>query len=560
MKKHFNKIVLVVATALTIIGYSSCKKLDIVTSTTTDVNIYEYLKNKPDQFSELVRILDKTGYAGFLNAYGAYTLFAPTNTAIQAYLQQVNKTSIDQLDDTELKNIVKFHLIQDTIGTNAFKDGKLPLVTMLGQYLVTGVTNKNGISSFLINRQAIVTESNIRVGNGIIQVIDQVLKPAKLTLAQLIEQNPEFSIFTQALKETGYYDTLNITNNADTTRRFLTVFAETNKALADSGITSYAALKAKYSQTGNPKNKADNLYLYVAYHVNTGANYLADIITLSSLPTLAPLEVLTPKLDDQTVLLNDLEFNGVHEQGIMLDRATSDVSATNGVLHTASSHFAIKNRLAVRVDYDVADFPEVRKLASVFRKSGFSFAPGSIKDIQWENTPTMQSVSYVYSGPNSTNFHMWWGDYLTLPIGLTNAARSKWFEFRTPLLVKGRYKVWICYRAQKSSGANPPFPLRTFLDGEPFDRLFDFGDAAPAGTTGELEALGWKLYSDPASGNNPARLLGTMDIKTTDRHTFRIEATSGGGQSTNNLDIIQFIPINEPQTTPRFRKDGTKVP
>ncbi len=100
----------------------------------------------------------------------------------------------------------------------------------------------------------------------------------------------------------------------------------------------------------------------------------------------------------------------------------------------------------------------------------------------------------------------------------------------------------------------------TKFDGEPFPRLFDFQENVPAGTTGELEALGWKLYSESTSNFMAGRLLGTVDVKTTDRHTFRIEALTGGGQSTNNLDMIHFIPVSMPQTTPRFKKDGTTIP
>jgi uncharacterized surface protein with fasciclin (FAS1) repeats len=560
MYKHANKIILIFAGILAITYYSSCKKATLVTTTTQDVNIYGYLAKNPDQFSEFVKILDMTGYDGFLNAYGAYTLFAPTNDALSAYLKEINKTSVDQIDVEEMKNLVKLHVIQDTITTNSFKDGKLPKVTLYGQYLLTGVTNTEGTSNFIINRQATVAQSNIVTGNGIIQVITNVLKPAKLTLAKMIEQNPEFSIFNEALKATGLYDSLNIENNPDTTRRFLTVFAETNQALKDTGIISYADLKARYSQTGDPKNHADSLYLYVAYHINIDANYLADIVTASSLSTLAPLEVLSPRLDEQNVLINDLDFNGVHEKGVILDRNKSDNSATNGVLHTSTGHFAIKIRQPVPLYWDVADFPEVRRLPAVFRKSNFSFAPGSLKDIMWENTTTMQSVVYTFAGLSSTNFIMYNADYITLPIGLTNTARSKWFEFRTPLLVKGRYKVWICYRAQASSGNNPAFPLRTLFNGEPFSRLFDFQVGVPAGTVGELEALGWKRYSEPTISSSAGRLLGTIDVKTTDRHIFRIEALNGGGQSTNNLDMIHFIPIDMNQVSPRFTRDGKMVP
>jgi len=103
---------------------------------------------------------------------------------------------------------VKLHLIQDTINTSSFTDGKLPQVTMLGQYLVTGVSNQSGVSSYTVNRQALVLQPNISLSNGIVHSIDHVLKAATKTVAQTIETNPEFSIFTQALKETGYYDSL----------------------------------------------------------------------------------------------------------------------------------------------------------------------------------------------------------------------------------------------------------------------------------------------------------------------------------------------------------------
>ncbi|HLO38524.1 MAG TPA: fasciclin domain-containing protein, partial [Lacibacter sp.] len=268
--KAKNSLLLVLLAGVFALSYMfSCKKIDIVTATTEDVNIYDYLVKNGDKYSDFAKMIEKAGYADFLNAYGSYTVFAPTNDGVKAYLQETGKTSIDAFTVPEIQNIVKLHLIQDTIQTGSFTDGKLPLVTMLGQYLITGVTNINGTSSYTVNRQALLLQPNITLSNGIVHAIDHVLKAATKTVAQTIEANPDYSIFTQALKETGYYDSLNIVNNPDTTRRFLTAIAETNKALADSGITSYAALKTKYSNTGNPKNLNDSLHLYVAYHIST---------------------------------------------------------------------------------------------------------------------------------------------------------------------------------------------------------------------------------------------------------------------------------------------------
>src|SRR5215831_13490208 len=217
--KIFIKTFLVLCCGMVFIIYTnSCKKVNIITTTTTDVNIYSYLKQHPDSFSMVTALADKAGYSAFLNAYGTYTFFVPTNSAINKYLQSVNQ-NIDQLQPADAQTILKLHLIIDTLNTNTFTDGKLRLPTMLGQYLITGVNFKDGISLYSVNRQANIIMPNIDCANGIIHGIDNVLRPATLTVAKMVEQDGRYGIMTQALKETGYYDSLNIVNNPDTTRR-----------------------------------------------------------------------------------------------------------------------------------------------------------------------------------------------------------------------------------------------------------------------------------------------------------------------------------------------------
>ena len=204
MKKRFLFITGLITLILGSVYISGCKKVNIVTNTTEDVNIVGYLDKRPDSFSLFRQILERTGTASFLNAYGAYTCFAPTNSGVTAYLQKIGAASVEAADLNTLKDMVRLHLLEDTIYTNSFTDGKLPVITMYGQYLVTAVTNKGGVSSYIINRQALVEESNIRVGNGIIHVIDNVLLPAVKTTSQQLEEKPEYSIFVQAMKATGF--------------------------------------------------------------------------------------------------------------------------------------------------------------------------------------------------------------------------------------------------------------------------------------------------------------------------------------------------------------------
>jgi hypothetical protein len=353
------------------------------------------------------------------------------------------------------------------------------------------------------------------------------------------------------------------------------VLAETNQALADSGITSYNALLAKYSNTGNPRSVTDSLHIYMAYHIIPEAKYLADIASANSHFTLQPLEVLSSKLSGESVLINDLDFNGVHENGIVLDRSTSDVSTTTGVLHTALSHFRPKVRIPFPVYWDVADFPEVRKLPAIFRRAGttLDFAYGTIKDMNWDNPANV--MTYAGDGPSNTSFPTYYGDHLTVPMGTT--SRHHWIEFRSPLLVKGKYNLWICYRAAKGSGtltSSTPTggsncPVQVSLDGLPTSRQFNFCIQRPLGTDGELLALGWKKYSDSSRVANSTafqfmsgKFVGTVDVTTTDRHIVRfdVQPAAGTGNPSNFLDMIHFIPVDAPsQFLPRMGTNGALV-
>lgn len=558
MKKYLSILVAAVSSLLIIFYTGSCKKIKYVEGTTTDLNIYGYIKANPQKYSSITAIVDKSGYAGFLNAYGSYTMFVPTDSAVSIYLTEVNKT-LSSLTETDAQNIVKIHLLEDTLTTASFKDGKLPTITMYGQYLVSSVVNNGGVSTILVNRQGTITAANIKTGNGLIHQLDRVLKPASKSVAELISADTRFSIFKQALQATGYYDTINTINSTiPALRKWYTVLAETNQALQDSGFASFAALKARYSNTGNPLNPLDSLNIYVKYHIIPDPRYLADIVSTSSHPTLAPLEVLASKLDEVKVLINELTFNGILERGVELERSTSDLSATTGVLHTALAHFAPKVRQPTAVYWDMADFPEVRKLPAVFRRANFNFAYGAIKDMTWNNTANV--MEYVYTTSSSIN--VYWGDYLNVPMG--NTSRHNWIEFKTPIIIKGRYKVWICYRAAKGSGTvglpgGSNMPVQVDYDGVSLSRPFNFCEQRPNLSDGELEALGWKKYSTSATQFMTGKFLGIIDVTTTDRHkiTLRSLPAAGTGNPSDFLDMIHFIPINQNQYLPRFAVDGT---
>ncbi|OQP66162.1 fasciclin domain-containing protein [Niastella populi] len=548
--------------ALAIFG---CKKVDYSPGTTSDVNITGYLEKYSDSFSLFKQILDRTETSDFLNAYGAYTCFAPTNSGVKTWLAKIGAASVEAADLNKLKDMVKFHLLTDTITTASFKDGKLPVPTMFGQFLVTGVSNEGGSSSYTINRQSLVTQSNIKVGNGYIHQLNRVLEPSTLTIAQQLEAKPEYTIFVEALKETGFYTLLN-TVDPDTTKRWMTVMAESNTALADSGINNYAQLKDRYNNTGNAANTNDSLHMYVAYHILTGVKFLGDIINAPSHTTLEPQEVISIELINQNVVLNQVEFNGVTETGVTINRPVSDNAATNGVWHDAKAHFTVKYRKPTAVFWDVSTFPEILKLPAYYQKQSYTWrrqseADEPFKEITWGwgSLASTNIFTYSYSTTSSLTRYAVNNDVNQLPLGLP--ARPTWWEMTTPAIIKGKYKVWMCYSRSKQSSSSNNL-CQVSVNGDLMPRTMNFTDLRPKGSDAELEAIGWKQYTEVRAYNTDSnyagRLVGTYEFKTTQRQTIRITNLTGT-QNNNFLDMIHFIPIDDNQVWPKFKTDGTKT-
>jgi uncharacterized surface protein with fasciclin (FAS1) repeats len=562
----------VLAVCILAISYlSSCKKTVYPLLVNPGLNIAGYFEANA-QFSLFDQILEKTGYAGFLGAYGAYTVFAPNNDAVNLYLKSMGKTTVDQVNIDTLKDMVKFHIIQDTITTGGFKDGKLATPTIYGQYITTGAVNIGGVSSYIVNQQALVLQSNILLGNGIVHAIDHVLRPAKFTIAQLLEKNTKYSIFYQALRATTFYDTLNVApaNATNKARPYLTVLAVSDSVFNTIGITSYNSqadithsLKYKYSNTGNPANAADSLYKYVAYHILPEFSFLSDIISTPSHNTLAPQEVITDELIGTTILINNDTFNGVLEPGIPVDRANSNIPATNGVLHSTKQNYKIKVRSPTRVDWDLADQPEFRSQTTIFRRANKGTVNYSGPAVFTNITINGGYISYFCEASTTTRFY-WWDDELIIGNFRPTTGQMTQLIFKTPTIIKGKYKVWFMWRtSSQKSGA------QFFFDGgngvqQPLQNIITaWTNNMPSNSSTDtgpvLESKGYKRYSAAANTDNTqiAILLGVVDVQTTDKHLLIMNAIGGGATATTTADMIQFIPIDQDQLNPRFNRDGT---
>jgi len=551
-----------------VIYLTGCKKQVYPPLTDTEFNITGYIENDPADFSLFDQILQKTGYDGFLQAYGEYTIFVPNNSAVNLYMKSKGKTSIDQFNVDSLKNLVKYHLIQnDTITTDLFIDGKLRTPTLLNQYLTTGVVNVNGTSSYIVNGQALILHSNISLGNGILHVIDHVLQPATSTLAQLIDLNSKYTIFDQALKETGFYDTLNVAANvaANPNRAYFTLFAEPDSVYESIGIPNFAALQTKYSTPGsNPlHNPNDGLYDYVAYHILAEDSYLTDILSKPSHVTLSPgQDVISDVLQNTTIQLDYDLINGVQYPGASVDRPHSNIPATNGVMHSLLGDIFIKVFPPTEVDWDLADQPEFRKQTSIFRQAGKSAVgiASPMTNISWVSGG---SISYTCE-PANNGTYFWWNDVLVLPeLRSTPTGHISDVVFTTPVIVKGKYKVWFEYQRTSATGGG-----QFYFDGNPLQNVIPqfsviYSNGTDSGPV--LESKGIKRYTEapPSTTSNNVYsntfgfYLGVVNVLTTDHHKFEVVAI-GTSNSALTWDMVQFLPIDQNQEEPRyFNRDGT---
>ena len=147
-----------------------------------------------------------------LSTRGNYTCFAPTNEAIQIYLDSIyNKPGYDLNDipDSTAINIAK-NCIVDNGDAEAYMaadlaEGSLAKTSMADRFITINLgtdplTNKSVIT---VNSSSKIVQADTKLSNGIVHKVDRVLAPSNATLPALISQTKNLNVFSLLLKETG---------------------------------------------------------------------------------------------------------------------------------------------------------------------------------------------------------------------------------------------------------------------------------------------------------------------------------------------------------------------
>ena len=215
--------------------------------TFTGETVVDFLENRSETFSSFLHILDHA-YIGknpadgdftkvatarnLLSTYGQYTCFAPTNEAVENYLQTqyqkwvddlkaledgtlslkdfrdtgVHSPLLEDLSDSMCSEIVKNHVLERSYMTIDLSEGAFPSSSMNDRYVtMTYIADEETGEVYpLLNFSSRIIGLDQKVENGVVQTIDAVLNPSTALLSDLlISQTNYFGIWSKIIEMTG---------------------------------------------------------------------------------------------------------------------------------------------------------------------------------------------------------------------------------------------------------------------------------------------------------------------------------------------------------------------
>lgn len=276
LTRYLYKLLFVVLMPTAIL--TSCKSDPALSNWVGDDSqtISQYLEKNKTEYSKFYTLLVDGNMLSTLYAYNPYgddyTLFLPTDDAIDSFIRQNGKYgSFEELakDTGYVGILLRYTTLGRKVHTDEFPDGALPDQTLTGDRLVASFYADGDNQLILINRAARVIKPNIKLANGYIHVISEVLQKPSVTAYDWLQQHPGYSILAQAMELSGIKKRL--------TWPQYSLFAEPDSVYHRYGISTVDDLVKHFSPSGVLLTNVTNpFYQFVAYHVMNGAYFTND--------------------------------------------------------------------------------------------------------------------------------------------------------------------------------------------------------------------------------------------------------------------------------------------
>ncbi|SKA03830.1 Uncaracterized surface protein containing fasciclin (FAS1) repeats [Chitinophaga eiseniae] len=299
--KHY----IIIFLALTGMMFTSCKhdKLDFEQETKNYRPAADFIRNNYD-LSLFYAAIERAGMSAELNGPGPFTILAPNNKAFNE-IGILSAADLAKMPVDKVKELVQLHVLPQTLRESNLAPNSVDVrFKTIGtrELLVTMSTNPYGAAG---NRNAIyfhgcLTEvKDVVVTNGVLQVLQQVIKDQPGTVQDLLSQHEEFSLFVGALKRFGFWEQLKSGGP-------WTILAPTNAALKANGLDEQAIAALS-------PDKYIMARLFGSYIIHKQHYFFSDIRAFKTMTgTSDPLRL---NIKDDTYLLEiaslDVTENGV---------------------------------------------------------------------------------------------------------------------------------------------------------------------------------------------------------------------------------------------------------
>lgn len=278
----------------------SCDEDDVEMQPTQ--NIVALAQSNSDLSSLVAALTKYPDLVSTLQGSGTFTVFAPTNKAFADLLTATGQSSLDDLSEDVLKDVLSYHVLTSAV-VESSKLVNGDVASASGENITVNITG--GVK---LNNASNVISADIKASNGVVHVVDAVLIPPTIrpiisTIVAPAFFNKNFTTLTAAIRAAS---PAILTALLSPDKK--TVFAPTNAAFQAAGITSLP--------------DQATLDAVLTYHVLAGEVLAADIANGSS---------STTTLNGKSIYLSKGSA-GVSINGTTKVTAT-DIKGTNGVVH-----------------------------------------------------------------------------------------------------------------------------------------------------------------------------------------------------------------------------------
>lgn len=454
----------------------------------SDLSISQFIKSRSETYSILYDILDTTGYSHLFKTYGSYTFLAPTDSAFEVYFEEKEKTSYQDFEISELKELIEYHVFLAPYYSGDFNMGIINTRTFSFDYMVSSPSADG--SHVMLNKTSRIIYQNNALPNGILHGVDKVIEKPALSIHEWLEEAGNFSITLEALERTGLSHLAQFDANASAGKTFYTCFFTPDEVFEEKNIKSFDNLAVFISPDG--ANYTDSLN---ALNIYVQSQFVEDVISMSDAKeeneffgTIGETTMAFGLRENTAeVVLNSetLDF----PQGLNVDEFNSNNLVSNGIIHEMDQMYQLTTTFKrIRREFYFLDVPGIPfdslvaagdsladlglKTTHLDERHRYWPAPGGEDHLPFDKTAPWLTLNAPYSGKIRSDAQT---NLMRLPMYLAFDICDDAADFtrKIPYVIPGKYNIY--HDCEK--GLERP-TVKHYFNGEQIGGVFNLAEGS----------------------------------------------------------------------------------